>query len=157
MVSTRQMTIGGGNSGSGDESTSFGPARYTRSGSGSGDESAGPSTSRYTRTSNAAVAGSSGNRAITHSRNILELPQEILEKILKHLSFKNICQARLVSKSNMITIYNTLNSQKSWKTPSIHLEFEHHMSSNSFAVSHFISVVWFLQWIKSPNKEYVSW
>lgn len=104
------MTIGGGNSGSGDESTSFGPARYTRSGSGSGDESAGPSTSRYTRTSNAAVAGSSGSRAITHSRNILELPQEILEKILKHLSFKNICQARLVCRTFDAVCAHILNS-----------------------------------------------
>ncbi|XP_044761201.1 F-box only protein 28 [Coccinella septempunctata] len=107
MVSTRQMTTGG------DESTSFGPARYTRSGSGSGDESSGPSTSRYTRNSStAAVASSSGSqsRPVTHSRNLLDLPQEILEKILKHLSFKNICQVRLVCRRFDAVCAHILNS-----------------------------------------------
>lgn len=102
MVSTRQMTIGGGasSSGSGDESTSFGPARYTRSGSGSGDES-GPSSCRYSRNGNTGVAGSSGShsRVVTQTRTLLELPQEILEKILKNLTFKNICQVRLVCRT----------------------------------------------------------
>lgn len=110
MVSTRQMTTGGSHSGngSGDESTSFGPARFTRSGSGSGDESSGPISSRYTR-NNASVAGPSGStRSVNSSRNLLDLPQEILEKILKNLSFKNVCQVRLVSWLNIQNGFITL-------------------------------------------------
>ncbi|KAL3280186.1 hypothetical protein HHI36_017686 [Cryptolaemus montrouzieri] len=93
MVSTRQMTTGtcSSGSGSGDESIVLGPAKFTRH-------------------STSAVASTSGTQKLNQSRTLTDLPQEILEKILKYLNFKNICQVRLVCRSFDAICSHILNS-----------------------------------------------
>lgn len=83
MVFTRQMTIGGsGGSSSSDEST------YA------------PGPSKYTRNSIQTVNTSGNVRFVAvRTTKLLDLPGEIIEKILSYLSYKNICQLRLVSRT----------------------------------------------------------
>lgn len=58
---------------------------------------AGPSGStRTTRNSALAVCVSPSRSSTSFDRNLLELPQEVWEKIFGYLTFKNICQLRLV-------------------------------------------------------------
>lgn len=87
MVYTRQMTIGNsGSSSSESNQLNFEvPAKSTRN------------------SPPAVISGCSSTmqycKALTpvQSINILDLPQEVLEKVFSYLSFKNICQLRLVS------------------------------------------------------------
>lgn len=80
------MTIGNNGSGEHNQFNSEGPAKYTRN------------------CTPAVITGCSSTMqyckallAPVQSVNILNLPQEVLEKIFSYLSFKNICQLRLVS------------------------------------------------------------
>lgn len=86
MVYTRQMTIGNNGSGESNQFCLEGPAKYTRN------------------STPAVIPGCSGTmqycKALSpsvQSLNVLDLPPEILEKIFSYLSFKNICQLRMVS------------------------------------------------------------
>lgn len=84
MVSTRQMSIvSGGISECANQVTDHGPARSTRNNPVIIPSE--PSTSH--------------GRSTQTKQNIflLDMPQEVIEKILSYLSFKNICQLRLVS------------------------------------------------------------
>lgn len=80
------MTIGNNGSNEPNQFYTEGPAKYTRN------------------STPAVIAGCSSTmqycKALSppvQSINILNLPQEVLEKIFSYLSFKNICQLRLVS------------------------------------------------------------
>lgn len=84
MVSTRQMSIvSGGISECSNQVTDHGPARSTRNNTVLIASEASTSHGRSTQTK--------------QSIFLLDLPQEVTEKILGYLSFKNICQLRLVS------------------------------------------------------------
>lgn len=95
MVSTRQMSSVGGGSGGGDV--------------------AGPSNSeptavpRVTRHSSALLPGGSSPHASTskcvsllpapksYTTNILDLPEEVIEKIFSYIGFKSVSQLRMVT------------------------------------------------------------
>lgn len=85
MVSTRQMTIGNNGSVESNHSPTVpveGPAKFTR----------------HSTSTN--IIGMQYYKALSppvQSVQFLDLPQEIIEKIFGYLSFKNICQLRLVS------------------------------------------------------------
>lgn len=87
MVSTRQMTIGHNGTGECSEGTSSenGPAKFTRHSTSAGS-------------SNNQGQNCKSNTNPLTKINILDLPQEIIEKIFSNLTFKNICQLRFVSK-----------------------------------------------------------
>ncbi|KAJ8968487.1 hypothetical protein NQ317_008344 [Molorchus minor] len=89
MVSTRQMTIGNNGSVEGSQSptTPEGPAKFTR------NSALGATTSTsYGSTMQCSKALSSPVQSI----HFMNLPQEILEKIFSYLSFKKLCQLRLM-------------------------------------------------------------
>nr|CAI5822750.1 unnamed protein product [Callosobruchus analis] len=90
MVSTRQMTIG--NNGNGEvyhnqQPPTEGSYRCTRNGA------AGMSTSTTGQSSKAVSSQP------VQSVYFLDLPQEVIEKIFSYLSYKNICQLRLVCRT----------------------------------------------------------
>ncbi|XP_056634882.1 F-box only protein 28 isoform X2 [Diorhabda sublineata] len=90
MVSTRQMTIGNNGAGESNQSTSEGPAKFTRNSTSTTTTLAGCSSSmQYSRVPSSPV----------QSTYLLDLPQEIIEKIFSYLRFKNICQLRLVCRT----------------------------------------------------------
>ncbi|CAG4993447.1 unnamed protein product [Parnassius apollo] len=107
MVSTRQMSSIGSNNGSGD---------------GAGPSHAEPVTvSRVTRHSSALLpggtsphAGSSKNTLVpapkTYTTNILNLPVELVEKILRYLGFKTVSQLRMVNRQFNTICSSLLNS-----------------------------------------------
>lgn len=80
------MTIGNNGSGELIHLYSEGPAKYTRNSTPAGITGC-SSTMQYCKALLTPV----------QSINILNLPQEVLEKIFSYLSFKNICQLRMVS------------------------------------------------------------
>lgn len=87
MVYTRQMTIGNSGTGECSQYNSESPAKYTRNSAIAGI----PVCSGTMQYCKALLPPS------VQSINLLDLPQEVLEKIFSYLSFKNICQMRLVS------------------------------------------------------------
>ncbi|XP_072390467.1 uncharacterized protein dmpd [Diabrotica undecimpunctata] len=93
MVSTRQMTIGNNGTGDGSQSPSEGPAKFTRNST--------STTTTVTAGCSSTVQYSRAPTIPVQSKfiSILDLPQEVLEKIFSYLKFKNICQLRLVSRT----------------------------------------------------------
>ncbi|KAJ8934377.1 hypothetical protein NQ314_013418 [Rhamnusium bicolor] len=103
MVSTRQMTIGNNGSVESNQPPTVpteGPAKFTR---------------------NSAAASTSFNGTMQYCKALspsppvqliyfLDLPQEIIEKIFSYLSFKNICQLRLVCRAIDYICGQVLNS-----------------------------------------------
>ncbi|XP_063893194.1 F-box only protein 28 [Helicoverpa armigera] len=107
MVSTRQMSsVGGGNGGS----------------DGAGPSHAEPvAVSRVTRHSSALMPGGSSPHASTskctlvpapktHTTNILDLPVEVIEKIITYLGFKSVSHLRMVNRQFNSICSSILNS-----------------------------------------------
>lgn len=86
MVYTRQMTIGNNGFFEVSQPPTEGPAKFTRN-------SAPSTSSSFSGTMQYCKALSPPVQSI----QLLDLPQEILEKIFSYLPFKNVCQMRLVS------------------------------------------------------------
>lgn len=100
MVYTRQMTIGNNGSTDSIQLNIESPVKSTRN-SPPAVISGCSSTMQYCKALTPSV----------QSINILDLPPEVLEKVFSYLAFKNICQLRLVSKSNFF-LNSILNSSK---------------------------------------------
>lgn len=86
MVYTRQMTIGNNGTGESNQLNLEGPAKFTRN-----------STPAVTPGCSSTMHFCKALSQSVQSINVLDLPQEVLEKIFSYLSFRNICQLRLVS------------------------------------------------------------
>lgn len=97
MVSTRQMSIVNGNSSTNDcssaQNSAFYNTRCIRNNNQNNYEST-PSTSN--------AQGQSNQTVDKVQIQLMDLPPEVIEKILRNLKFKNVCQLRLVSKNNLI-------------------------------------------------------
>lgn len=89
MVSTRQMTIGNNGAGEGSQSPNEGPAKFTRNSTSTTVSAGCSSTVQYSKVPSPSPP--------VQSIHLLDLPQEIIEKIFSYIKFKNICQMRLVS------------------------------------------------------------
>lgn len=91
MVSTRQMTIGNNGAGEGSQSPNEGPAKFTRNSTSTTVSAGCSSTVQYSKVPSPSPP--------VQSIHLLDLPQEIIEKIFSYIKFKNICQMRLVCRT----------------------------------------------------------
>lgn len=92
MVSTRLMSVVNGGNESSVAQNSTDSVRCTRN-------STSAATSTTATTSNEQPSTNKQTTVSTKtSLKLLDLPPEIVQKILSNLTFKNVCQLRLVSK-----------------------------------------------------------
>ncbi|XP_018329168.1 F-box only protein 28 [Agrilus planipennis] len=103
MVSTRQMSVISNN---GNECIGQSTSGYVSSSRASRNSASHSSCSN----SDGGPSTSSGKVVSSQSVNLLDLPQEVIEKILGYISFKNICQLRFVCRAMDRTCGHVLNS-----------------------------------------------